>query len=218
MWVNLGGIMGFNWGLGDFCAGFQVLVILVVGAFFVEAGNLTAGEFLAFTAYNSMLVWPVRNLGRLLSELSKTSISATRLFDILDAEEEADSPGAVTPPLTGDIVFSHVDFGYGAGEVLEDVSFTIKAGTTFGILGATGSGKSTLMALLDRLYQLPRGPGRHHHRRGGHPGHPALPPAKEHRASCCRSPSSSPRPSGRASPTAPPERTWRPCGATLSWR
>ena len=159
MWVNLGGIMGFNWGLGDFCAGFQVLVILVVGAFFVEAGNLTAGEFLAFTAYNSMLVWPVRNLGRLLSELSKTSISATRLFDILDAEEEADSPGALTPPLTGDIVFSHVDFGYGAGEVLEDVSFTIKAGTTFGILGATGSGKSTLMALLDRLYQLPRGQG-----------------------------------------------------------
>ena len=160
MWVNLGKIMGINWGLGDFSAGFQVLVIIVVGVFFVEAGSLTAGEFLAFTAYNSMLVWPARNLGRLLSELSKTSISATRLFDILDAKEEQDSPGAKTPPLTGDIVFDHVSFGYSPSSgVVEDVSFTIKAGSTFGILGATGSGKSTLMYLLDRLYELPRGQG-----------------------------------------------------------
>ena len=160
MWVNLGKIMGINWGLGDFSAGFQVLVIIVVGVFFVEAGNLTAGEFLAFTAYNSMLVWPARNLGRLLSELSKTSISATRLFDILDAKEEQDSPGAKTPPLTGDIVFDRVSFGYSPSSgVVEDVSFTIKAGSTFGILGATGSGKSTLMYLLDRLYELPRGQG-----------------------------------------------------------
>ena len=112
MWVNLGKSMGINWGLGDVSAGFQVLVIIVVGVFFVEAGNLTAGEFLAFTAYNSMLVWPARNLGRLLSELSKTSISATRLFDLLDAKEAQDSPGAKTPPLTGDIVFHHVSFGY----------------------------------------------------------------------------------------------------------
>ena len=97
MWVNLGKIMGINWGLGDFSAGFQVLVIIVVGVFFVEAGNLTAGEFLAFTAYNSMLVWPARNLGRLLSELSKTSISATRLFDILDAKEEQDAPRRQDP-------------------------------------------------------------------------------------------------------------------------
>ena len=156
-WVRLSTVMGFNWGLGDFLAGFQVLVILVAGVFFVERGALTEGEFLAFTAYNSMLVWPARNLGRLLSELSKTSISATRLFDILDAKEEQDSPGAKTPPLTGDIVFDHVSFGYSPSSgVVEDVSFTIKAGSTFGILGATGSGKSTLMYLLDRLYELPR--------------------------------------------------------------
>lgn len=156
MWVRLGKIMGINWGLGDFLAGFQVLVILVVGAFFAESGTITAGEFLAFTAYNAMLVWPVRNLGRLLAELSKTTISATRLFDILDAKEEQDRPDVKKPPMNGDIAFDHVDFGYreGAG-VLRDVSFTIKAGTTFGILGATGSGKSTLMYLLDRLYELP---------------------------------------------------------------
>ena len=160
MWVRLGKVMGVNWGLGDFFAGFQVCVIIVAGAFQVERGQLTAGEFLAFTAYNSMLVWPVRNLGRLLSELSKTSISATRLFDILDAEEETNCPAPVKPGLNGDIVFDHVSFGYPGGTgVLEDVSFTIKAGSTFGILRATGSGKSTLMYLLDRLYELPKGQG-----------------------------------------------------------
>lgn len=160
MWVRLGKVMGVNWGLGDFFAGLQVCVIIVAGAFLVEQGQLTAGEFLAFTAYNSMLVWPVRNLGRLLSELSKTSISATRLFDILDAEEETNCPAPVKPGLNGDIVFDHVSFGYPGGTgVLEDVSFTIKAGSTFGILGATGSGKSTLMYLLDRLYELPKGQG-----------------------------------------------------------
>ena len=156
-WVNLGKIMGVNWGLGDFFAGFQVLVILVAGVFFVERGALTAGEFLAFTAYNSMLVWPSRSLGRLLAELSKTSISSTRLFEILDAQEEQNGDNPQCPPMDGDIVFEQVEFGYNQETgVLHDVSFTIRAGTTFGILGATGSGKSTLVALLDRLYELPR--------------------------------------------------------------
>lgn len=161
-WVNLGKVMGTNWGLGDFMAGFQVLVIMVAGVFFAQRGELTQGEYLAFIAYNSMLVWPVRNLGRLLGELSKTSISATRLFDILDAKEEEDCPDPKTPPIDGDIVFDHVSFGYPDSSVgvLEDVSFTIKAGTTFGILGATGSGKSTLMYLLDRLYELGPDQGR----------------------------------------------------------
>lgn len=160
-WAHLGNIMGVNWGLGDFLAGLQVLVVLVAGVFFVENGSLTEGEYLAFTAYNSMLVWPTRSLGRLLGELSKTSISSTRLFDILDAEEEQDCPDPVEPDVRGDIVFDHVSFHYpdSASGVLEDVSFTIKAGSTFGILGATGSGKSTLMYLLDRLYDLPEGDG-----------------------------------------------------------
>ncbi len=160
-WVDLGKIMSFDWALGDFSAGLQVLVVIAAGVLFVARGNLTAGEFLAFTAYNSMLVWPVRNLGRLLSELSKTSISSARLCEILDAAEEADGPEAGVPEIRGDIVFDHVSFGYpdSSVEVLEDVSFTVKEGTTFGILGATGSGKSTLTYLLDRLYDLPEGQG-----------------------------------------------------------
>ncbi len=161
LWSHLGRILGVDWGLGEMFAGLQALVIMVIGVFFVERGSITEGEFLAFTAYNSMLAWPVAQLGRVLSELSKTSISSTRLFDILDAAEETDCEHPRTPPMDGDIVFDHVSFGYGSEPgVLKDVSFTIKAGTTFGILGATGSGKSTLMYLLDRLYELPEGQGR----------------------------------------------------------
>ncbi|WP_322199648.1 ABC transporter ATP-binding protein [Acutalibacter intestini] len=159
-WIHLGRVLGVDWGVCDFIAGVQALVITVAGVFFVERGLLTEGEFLAFTAYNSMLAWPVANLGRVLSELSKTSISATRIFDILDAQEEVECPAPKTPPMDRDIVFDHVSFAYGeSGEALKDVSFTIKAGSTFGILGATGSGKSTLTYLLDRLYELPQGSG-----------------------------------------------------------
>ncbi len=160
LWSRLGQILGVNWGLGELFAGLQALAVIVAGVFFVERGAITQGEFLAFTAYNSMLAWPVAQLGRILSELSKTSISATRIFDILDTQEEQDCAAPTTPPLDGDVVFDHVSFGYSQGvDVVEDVSFTVKAGTTFGILGATGSGKSTLMYLLDRLYELPQGQG-----------------------------------------------------------
>ena len=115
--------------------------------FFVERGALTEGEFLAFTAYNSMLVWPSRNLGRLLAELSKTSISATRLFEILRRPRgAAASPTPCGPPMDGDIVFEQVNFGYNQSEggVLHDVSFTIRAGSTFGILGGHRLGEIDL--------------------------------------------------------------------------
>lgn len=161
LWIKLGKVMSLNWGSGDILAGLQVLLVTVVGIFFVESGDLTTGEFLAFISYNSMIVWPARGLGRMLAELSRTSISATRLFDILNAEPEKDCPNPQKPPMDRDIVFDHVSFSYNpSGEVLKDVSFSIKAGSTFGILGATGSGKSTLMNLLDRLYDLPEENGK----------------------------------------------------------
>lgn len=157
MWVKLGHVMGLYWGIGDFFSCLQVMVIVVAGCFQAASGNLTDGEFLAFVAYNAMLVWPVRNFGRILSELSKTRISVGRLMEILEAKPEQDAPDAQTPPMDGDIVFRDVSFRYNeTKEVLQNINITIPAGSTFGILGSTGSGKSTLMYLLDRLYELPR--------------------------------------------------------------
>ena len=155
MWIRLGHVLGLYWGIGDFFSNLQVMIIVVAGCFQASIGQLTDGEFLAFVAYNAMLVWPVRNFGRILSELSKTKISIGRLLEILKAQPEKDAPNAQTPPMDGDIVFRDVSFRYnGNREVLQNINLTIPAGSTFGILGSTGSGKSTLFYLLDRLYEL----------------------------------------------------------------
>ena len=115
---------------------------------------------MAFISYNAMLVWPIRMLGRMISEMSKAGVSIDRIGYIMDSEEEKDPENAVTPPMDGDLEFDHVSFAYDGGpEILHDISFRMKAGTTLGILGGTGSGKSTLILLLDKMYELPEGCG-----------------------------------------------------------
>ncbi len=158
-WVHLGLLMSLFWTTGDILSGVQVMLILIFGTVLCVRGEITVGGFIAIVSYNSMLVWPVRQLGRVISEMSKASISFKRIDDITGAEEEHDAPNAVECDTSGDIVFDHVSFAYENkdGEdtrVLDDVSLTIKKGTTVGILGMTGSGKSTLVQLLCRLYEL----------------------------------------------------------------
>ena len=156
LWVKLGRLMSFFWSSSDILSGLQIMLVVIFGVLFCLRGHMTSGEYIAFISYNGLLVWPVRQLGRMLSEMSKAGVGIDRIGYIMDAEEEKDPEGALTPPLDGDICFDHVSFAYeGSTEMLHDVSFTIPAGTTLGILGGTGSGKSTLMYLLDRLYPLP---------------------------------------------------------------
>ncbi len=160
LWMKLGRVLSLFWMTGDLIGALQVLLLLVCGSVFAIRGELTAGEFIAFLSYNGMLMFPIRHLGRMISELSKAGISLNRIREIMAAPEESDPPDALTPPLDGDIVFDHVSFGYeGCPELLHDVSFTVPSGTVFGILGGTGSGKSTLMHLLCRLYDLKPGSG-----------------------------------------------------------
>ena len=83
-----------------------------------------------------MLVWPVRQLGRMISEMSKAGVGIDRIGYIMDAEEEKDEPDATEPPMDGDIRFEHVSFGYeGCPEMLHDIDLEIPAGSTLGILG-----------------------------------------------------------------------------------
>ena len=160
MWIRLSYVMGMYWGFGDLFTGLQIMTILVLGTVEAVNGNISVGTFMAFISYNATLVWPIRSLGRVLSEMSKASVSIDRINYILEEEEEQDDPAGLTPDLHGDIVFDHVNFAYeGLMPILKDIHFTIKAGSTFAILGGTGSGKSTLMHLLDRLYELPKAGG-----------------------------------------------------------
>ena len=161
LWVKLGKFMSRFWSTMDALSGMQIMLLVVVGCVFCINGWLTEGEYIAFISYNSMLIWPIRMLGRMISELSKAGVSIDRIMYITESEIEKDREGAVKADMTGDIAFEHVNFAYdGCPQMLHDINFTMKAGTTLGILGGTGSGKSTMVQLLDKLYDIPEGDGR----------------------------------------------------------
>ncbi len=161
LWIYLGKFLSLYWSIGDLITGIQILTVICMGVLFTVDGNLTVGEFIAFVSYNSSMAWPVRSLGRIISEMSKAGVSIERIAYILDEKEEDDRPGVTKPAINKDIVFDNVNFKYEEGAaVLKNVSFTVPAGKTFAILGNTGSGKSTLVHLLNRLYDLPDGCGK----------------------------------------------------------
>ena len=167
LWIRLGTLSGLYWGVGDLITGLQVVTIIVLGAVEAVHGNISVGEFVAFASYNTALVWPIRGLGRILSDMSKAGVSFDRVDYILGSQEEGYQKEPSSEVFAKhverggelwksyDISFSHVDFQYEDGKkVLDDVSFHIPQGATFGILGGTGSGKSTIVQLLERFYSL----------------------------------------------------------------
>ncbi len=155
LWEKMAKVLSRFWSVSDILSGIQVMLVVIFGAYFCVHGNLNEGEYIAFISYNSMLVWPIRQLGRMISEMSKAGVSIDRVAYIMDSPTEQDDPDAFDAPMDGDVCFEHVNFAYeNAPQMLYDIHFTMKAGTTLGILGGTGSGKSTLMLLLDKLYLL----------------------------------------------------------------
>ena len=161
LWIRMGGVMSRFWSTSDVLSGMQIMLVVVFGVVFCLNDKMQPGEYMAFLAYNGQLVWPIRMLGRMISEMSKAGVAVDRIGYIMDSEVEKDAEITVEPDMTGDIAFEHVNFAYdGCPQMLHDIHFTMKAGTTLGILGGTGSGKSTMMLLLDRLYDLPAENGR----------------------------------------------------------
>ena len=161
LWVRLAKVLSLYWSSQDILSGVQIMLVVIFGAVFCIRGEMTSGEYIAFISYNAMLTWPIRMLGRMIAEMSKAGVSVERIAQIMYAEEEKDLPDASEPPMDGDICFEHVSFAYEGGpEILHDVTFTMKAGTTLGIIAGTGAGKSTLMLLLDRMIALPEENGR----------------------------------------------------------
>ena len=161
LWENMAKVLSRFWSTSDILSGIQVMLVVVFGAYFCVNGSLTEGEYIAFISYNSQMVWPIRQLGRMISEMSKAGVSIDRVAYIMNSPIEQDDPEATDAPMDGDICFEHVNFSYeNSPQMLHDIHFTMKAGTTLGILGGTGSGKSTMMLLLDKLYLLDEDGGR----------------------------------------------------------
>ena len=152
--LRLNELLAIYWGGGDAISMTQTLLTLVVCIIYACNGWITVGTLIVFTSTLGMLLFPTRQLGRTLSDAGKAMVSMKRVQAILHEEAEPDEPNALKPDLHGDIVFDHVSFAYPDDNVpvLRDVSFTIPAGKTAAVLGGTGSGKSTMMYLLQRLY------------------------------------------------------------------
>lgn len=151
-------LLAYYWSISDLLTMSQSAISLLVGVVMAANGELTVGDLLVFTSYVGQLLWPVRQLGRILSDMGKSFVALDRIDEILCQKSEPNSEAMLHPPINRDIVFDHVTFGYDRSKpVLQDISFTVPQGATVAILGATGSGKSSLMHLLQRLYDCTQG-------------------------------------------------------------
>lgn len=151
-------LRGNYWAISDFLCMLQTGAVLVFGVYLTARGEMTLGTLFVFTTYEGMLLWPVRQLGRILSDAGKMVVSINRISEVLGEKEEQISSEDLKPEVKGNIEFQQVYFEYEKDvPVLDGVSFQVKKGETVGIMGKTGSGKSSLVHLLARLYDYDRG-------------------------------------------------------------
>ncbi|MDQ5829261.1 MAG: ABC transporter ATP-binding protein/permease, partial [Actinomycetota bacterium] len=142
-------------------ANFGTLIIILFGGLQVIGGSLTIGELVAFNTYLGFLLFPILTIGFLAAQISRAGASSQRVFEVLDAPLEVqDKPDAATlPPVSCRVEFRGVSFRYPGSErdTLHDISFVAEPGQTVAILGTTGSGKSTLINLIPRFYDVTEG-------------------------------------------------------------
>ena len=151
-------LMSSFWSNSDLLCMLQFGAVLLAGVYMTVSGSITLGTMIAFSTLAGMLIWPVRQLGQILSFMGQSFVALGRLQEIFDAAPERAAEHEYEPVIKGGIKFDHVHFEYEEGKpVLEDISFSIERGKTISILGSTGSGKSSLVHLLLRLYDCSGG-------------------------------------------------------------
>jgi len=152
-------LMAYFWAGTDVLIFGQYMATAVYGIVRVTEGTLATGEFIAFLALLGLIVWPIRQLGRIIADSGKTSVSLDRMEEILEQISEYENEPDTHMDIKGDIVFKNVSFKFSddTKHLLKDISFTVKPGETVALIGRTGSGKSTLLKLLLRLYEIDQG-------------------------------------------------------------
>lgn len=153
-------VQSTNVPLIDFIATISTVLIVWYGGTLVIEGNLTLGELVAFTTYLGQLVQPVRRFGVIIPAVAMAAASGDRIFEILDAESEVkESPNAIElPPVRGHVRIENVSFAYlGREGILTDINLEAQPGQIIALLGATGSGKSTVINLIPRFYDPTQG-------------------------------------------------------------
>jgi ATP-binding cassette subfamily B protein len=153
-------ISSFLWPSMELLFAVSFLLLMVVGGHHVLRGRISLGTFAAFNVYLAYLIWPMIALGWVTNLVQRGLASLGRLMLIFDAKPEIDDrdvPAAPVTSLRGEVEFRNLTFGYNGSPVLKNLNLQIPAGKTVAIVGATGSGKSTLVGLIPRLYDAPEG-------------------------------------------------------------
>ncbi|MCK4962255.1 MAG: ABC transporter ATP-binding protein, partial [Anaerolineales bacterium] len=148
------------WPTSDILAGFQMLLGIGVGALMAMNGIITVGTYLAYSGMIVWIIWPMRNLGRLIVQMSTGMVSYGRVIEVIRQEREPMEVGYKAPKgeLRGEIVFTDVCFAYTESDhTLDNISFHCNPGQSVALLGSTGSGKTTLVNLLPRFYEYSSG-------------------------------------------------------------
>jgi len=154
-------LMGMLWPTLELMLGIAVVLVLWLGGREVIAGRMKVGEFVAFLTYITQLTWPVIALGYVINLFQRGTASLGRIHELMtESPEIADSPAAAHfsgEPIRGDIEFRGLNFAYDGTPVLRDINLHIPAGTSLAIVGPTGSGKTTLINLIPRVYDAEPG-------------------------------------------------------------
>jgi len=146
--------MATFWGFSDFITIGQYALTVIVSVYFAKAGIISIGDIIACLMYVGMLVYPIKRLGRIIGDFSKTIVATKRVEEILGEPTEYANDGKLTPVVTGNISFENVSFKFDDTKehLLNNVNFEIKSGETIAIVGKTGAGKSTIVNILVRMY------------------------------------------------------------------
>lgn len=155
-------LMGMLWPTLEFILGVSMIITLLAGGHQVLLHKITVGEFVAFNTYMILLIWPIIAVGWVVNIFQRGTASVTRIHELLREtpvidDRTADLAVASDTVLAGDIEFRHLNFSYGETPVLRNITLSVPAGSSLAIVGPTGSGKTTLVNLISRLYEAPEG-------------------------------------------------------------
>ena len=159
-WMKAVRINFLLWPLSENISVLSISVMYVIGVSMISGGETSIGVLIAFASYISMFWAPIMNLGNFYNQILNVAAYLERIFETLDEKPLIeDAPGAgIMPQIQGSVQFEHVNFSYEAGQrILKDVSFHVKAGETIALVGATGSGKTTIVNLISRFYDIQEG-------------------------------------------------------------